>query len=158
MASTDFEVLRICENGHAAAPGGEHCPECGAKVLSACPACGESIRVATNPMQRLSGALGFNEGSRPRYCAKCGQGFPWQTQAVSFLKDIGREASLSKDELAQYEQAVEDVAQNNARAVRSAAKVLAAALKLGKPAYAEACTLMREVASKQVLESVGIGG
>ena len=162
MATNEFEVLRVCENGHAAGrpsvAGEEHCPQCGAKVLSACPSCQEPIRVATNPLQRLSGALGLNEGARPRYCAKCGKGFPWQTQAITFLKDIGREAALSKEELAQYDQAVEDVAQNNVRAVRSAAKVLTVALKLGKPTYAEACTLMREVAAQSVLESVGISG
>ena len=123
MATQDFEAMQICENGHiVAAAGGspgeprkEHCTECGSKVLIACPACQEPIRTTVHPLQRLSGVLGFGRSDRPRYCAKCGKPFPWQEQAVTFLKDIGREASLSKEELSLYDRAVEDVAQNNVK-------------------------------------------
>jgi hypothetical protein len=165
MAGNDFEVMQICENGHIvtatalATPSEkkEYCSTCGAKALTACPACQEQIRYKAQALQRLSGALGFGQVERPRYCAKCGKAFPWQSQAIGFLKDIGREAALSAEELEQYERAVDDVAQDNVRAVRSATKVLAVALKLGKPAYAEAAKLMREIAGKTVLDSVGLG-
>jgi hypothetical protein len=163
MPSNDFEVMQICENGHVVtmtAQGQpdqkvEFCSVCGARALTACPACQASISYKLQPLQRLTGALGLSEQERPRHCAKCGKAFPWQEQAVAFLKDIGRECSLPKDELAQFDRAVDDVAQNNLRAPRSASKILSIAATIGKPALAEATKLVREIATKDVRDTLG---
>jgi hypothetical protein len=163
MPSNDFEAMQICENGHvvtATAQGTsnqkpEFCPVCGAKALTACPACQGPIGVKVQPLQRITGVLGLTEQERPRHCAKCGKAFPWQEQAVAFLKDIGRECSLSKEELAQFDRAVDDVAQNNLRAPRSASKILAVAATLGNSGLAEASKLVREIGAKDVRDSLG---
>lgn len=71
---------RICENGHVnityRRAKDEHCPDCGAPLMDACPQCGEIIKkwhyygmVYLTPKN-----LNFE---RPDSCAKCGREFPW---------------------------------------------------------------------------------
>lgn len=71
---------RICENGHInityRRAKDEHCPECGAFLMDACPQCGEIIKkwhyygmVYLTPKN-----LNFE---RPDSCTKCGHVFPW---------------------------------------------------------------------------------
>ena len=64
---TDVEdkTVYVCLRGHFLGKGSDckYCPACGAKVITKCPSCGEAIRNIPNVLTR--------------YCASCGQAFPW---------------------------------------------------------------------------------
>lgn len=80
----DRFTAAVCRRGHAtswaverdASPAPDHCPECGARVLTDCPACGERIQ---GSLTRVAAPY-----APPVFCA-CGSPFPWASeQAVIY--------------------------------------------------------------------------
>ena len=72
-----FHTAYICENGHAiSAKTGEcpytFCPQCGARIISKCPACNAVIRGVVDD----TWSFAFNY-TVPAYCPDCGKPFPW---------------------------------------------------------------------------------
>lgn len=74
--------MQVCTNGHVVTNAmrdsphrtREHCTECGAKTISTCPSCNESI-----PGKMHFEGVGVFGGlpEAPEYCGSCGEPFPW---------------------------------------------------------------------------------
>ena len=82
-----YEGAAICRRGHVETqyinPSrerpvlAENCPECGARVLTACPSCGLRIRGD----MFIPGVIGVSDYRRPSFCDGCGAAYPWATRA-----------------------------------------------------------------------------
>lgn len=75
-----YKPAAICKRGHVQTQDltlgevGERCPECGAHVLTECPACATRIRGHYD----IPGVVSFGDHYEPpRFCDSCGAPFPW---------------------------------------------------------------------------------
>src|ERR1035441_9145586 len=107
-----YDAAQICANGHlftaAANQNPEQkrpfCPSCGAKTLTACPACGEPIRgarcvqVHNYAMDSLDTKVG-SLTAIPAHCSECGSALPWTSARLAAARELAGEVEgLSDDE------------------------------------------------------------
>lgn len=85
-----YDIAQICLNGHtinatariAPERNEEYCSKCGQKTLTACPACGASVR-GLHRSDNDSFDFSF-----PNYCFKCGSAFPWTQRKMFAICEI----------------------------------------------------------------------
>jgi hypothetical protein len=74
-----YMTAAICRRGHVASsdisltPFSPRCPECGAKIITACPACNLRIR----GYYHVPNVFGGYTYERHDFCDGCGAAFPW---------------------------------------------------------------------------------
>lgn len=68
------------------------CEKCGAKMLSKCPSCGNSIKEWHRPDYFVAGKPRYERAS---YCKNCGKPYPWTQAAL----DAGNDLVLELEEL-----------------------------------------------------------
>ena len=88
----------ICMNGHVLHSSGGlvepelHCPKCGAPCIAECRYCEEPIRGAASTTLEV----GY---SRPLYCHKCGQPYPWIEDRLRTVRElIEHDVKLSSED------------------------------------------------------------
>ncbi len=77
-----YDTMQVCENGHQITTFAESsperrkakCPKCGAKTITACPACQAKIPGYHHVPRVVS--IGF-ELKVPAFCEACGKPYPW---------------------------------------------------------------------------------
>lgn len=93
-----YEVAQVCLNGYIITTRynmwpqrrKNFCPTCGAKTITQCPNCGESVQGE----YIVPGTIG-GSSDPPAYCHSCGQVFPW----TSMRLEAARQLTLEKEEL-----------------------------------------------------------
>jgi hypothetical protein len=81
---SEYDQAQICINGHLVNGRSNTCPtlnkdfcgRCGAKTVTACPACTAPI-----PGNLLSESGNVQELAPDEFCHKCGKSFPWKRDA-----------------------------------------------------------------------------
>lgn len=112
MSDAEYFCAAICENGHVASscldnPKCEErfCKECGAPIITECPACGKPIRGHFNDLNSL-----MRKYQVPKYCVYCGAPYPWTKFALDATNElIAEDENLSKDEKNLLSQSLPDV-------------------------------------------------
>lgn len=86
MSDNEYYTEMVCENGHVitdclekSSRGSEFCDECGAKTITACPACMTKIR--GDLIDSGIFFLGYSSPA-PKYCHHCGAPYPWTRAAI----------------------------------------------------------------------------
>lgn len=92
----DFELTverdqaEICENGHVISIGKDNitefkfCPDCGYKVIDACPKCNAPIEAAAKSLTPTR----FAEIETPMYCGNCGTPYPWTERQLKADEEL----------------------------------------------------------------------
>jgi hypothetical protein len=94
--SVEYDKMAVCLNGDIVndsvlqrpADNATHCPDCGAKVIDACPSCSEPIRGARidrRPHGTRTEPLA-PDPERPANCRGCGEPLPWTKPKVERVK------------------------------------------------------------------------
>ena len=79
MSLGSYGPAAVCKRGHVETsdltlhPPSPRCEECGARVLTACPACNSRIR----GRYFVPGVIGVSKYEKPNFCDSCGAAFPW---------------------------------------------------------------------------------
>jgi hypothetical protein len=89
---------QICLSGHIQHCGGDpfdskaHCKKCGATCIDECPKCKE-------PIQGVQASSQVTSYSRPQFCHRCGQPYPWMEDRLKTARDLlYHDGKLSIDE------------------------------------------------------------
>ena len=85
--------MAICLNGHYRSDYVElgysaerYCKQCGAKEITSCPKCHQSIPGYTDP-EGIT-VLGRKHFSVPSYCVSCGAPYPWTSSAIEAAQEL----------------------------------------------------------------------
>jgi hypothetical protein len=92
----------------------------------------------------------------PKYCAGCGQPYPWQTSAIENLKEVLRESELSPEELKEAEKALLDVVRDTPKTESASLKMKRLLGKAGKPVYEVAIKVISDIASETAKKTMGL--
>jgi hypothetical protein len=80
MSSGPYKPAAVCKRGHLITqdatdyPATPRCKECGAKVITTCPSCGDIVRGYHDVPY---GYLDMRDYSPPTFCHNCGDPYPW---------------------------------------------------------------------------------
>lgn len=109
MTTGQYMPAAMCRRGHTITtdatnkPLGAHCELCGAKVLGACPTCGNLIR----GYYSIPGVFYSPDYTPPDFCHACGSPYPWagrQARIYQLQNLLDDEQLDSADELVVREQ------------------------------------------------------
>lgn len=124
-----YETAQICVNGHLitsrlnSSPefSKMYCPECGAKTISTCPACGCPIQGEYTVESVF--ALGF-DFPVPSYCHNCGKPYPWIEKSLKAAEEeIKSNLNLSVQEQADLISELPELISETPRTTLSAKKI-----------------------------------
>lgn len=138
-----YQTAQICENGHVITSSVEDNPEqcekfchhCGAKTLTNCPRCKNSIRGDYVYIDREDieyGPIILEHMKRPSFCPDCGQPFPWTVKAVAAAKElVAADSKLSDQDKNDFKNNVEKLTHNSFETISTAIQVKKILLKVG---------------------------
>ena len=118
MTEGTYDVAQVCLNGHKINSchedlpqySSDHCSDCGASTITACPSCDVSIR------GYVRGSMSFAEYVVPKFCSACGEPYPWTASALEAAKAMAEEiGGLSEDERSALSASLEDLVRDTPR-------------------------------------------
>ncbi len=148
----NFDVAKICMNGHVANAytklrpdsGGAFCGACGEKTITACPNCDESIRgpyigppTFVSDYERPDSLSIFESPEShppaidhsfnpPLFCINCGSPYPWTQRKLQEARELIRQAeALTADEKLALEADVNDLTRDAPRTLTAAIRIRA---------------------------------
>lgn len=147
-----YDGLQVCENGHVitnyatSQPTStqNHCHECGAKTITACPTCNTPMR----GYRHISGVFHVSDSPAPDYCMECGSPMPWQAAKLENLAEVLSMSGISESDLAIVRSAIPDIAKETPKSESATMKVKVILKKLGSDAYGVALKVVTDVASE----------
>jgi hypothetical protein len=132
-----YDIAQICKNGHIinteANLQSEHnqryCSRCGAECIARCPACNMFIKGAYLYIN-FSPNLGF---TRPKFCANCGDAYPWTKIAVQSAKEMADELdTLTDSEKAVLKQSFDEIVKDTPQTKVAATRIVKLIAKGGE--------------------------
>lgn len=154
-----YLTAAVCLKGHTASDGiekypaqGKFCEQCGAEVITACPACNASIKGD----YYVEGYFGPSHFDPPAFCRNCGRPFPWTVERLAAAKELADELEgVSADDRSKIKEALDDVSANGPRTELGAArlkKLLGNATNaIGQAAWKISVDIASETAKKIML-------
>lgn len=148
-----WDVGQICENGHVinsrakTSPqyNQKRCSQCGKPTLSACPACGATIRGKYHHPR----VTDLTRMVAPAYCHECGQPYPWTAERLATARAIVAEAEgLDAASKGVFNDNVQDLVGEQPRTALAAQRVNRVLARLGKPVAATVRGLLVDIASE----------
>lgn len=104
-----------CLNGHAVNSSADtnpslnstHCPKCGERTITACPACGSAI----HGFYSVEGVISFKKPWAPEaYCYNCGKPYPWtERNAASLAATLDELDGLDDADREKLKQSIPDI-------------------------------------------------
>lgn len=136
MRGEDFQdTAQVCPNGHVANKSSvsypefnkDFCEHCGEETITKCPVCSNPIR----GLYHVAAALGLTSYTPPAYCRDCGAAFPWTDRKIAAAAELAGEiGGLSTQEVAEFEEGLQEISRESPRAQLGAARVQKALAKM----------------------------
>jgi hypothetical protein len=159
MRGTVFtqDVLQICVCGHLITQYAksnppsrqEFCTKCGGRTIDSCGACKTAIAVRHNSRFVYTHSV-------PKYCANCGQPYPWQRAAIENLTEVLRESELSVEEREEAIMTLPDIVRDTPKTESASLKMRRLLAKAGKPAYDVGIKVISDMASETTKKVMGL--
>lgn len=148
-----YDVAQVCLNGHMindtyqSRPefSKRFCPLCGAKTITACPACEEPIQGAVQSQFSMRGSRYLNRpptlqtmtsrASVPIYCHNCGKRFPWTAERIAAAQALAEELDeLSAAEKLLLQSSIDDLVSDTPKTTVAVARFKKLMSKTGRQA------------------------
>jgi hypothetical protein len=150
---TRYDTAQICVNGHeinswaGSQPefNSAFCKECGAKTITACPACSGSIRGHA----LISGVINIGPYDIPAHCHACGKPYPWTEVRIQVAREAAGElVNLTREEQEQLRGTIDDIVLDTPRTTLAAMRFKRLVGKAGKEAVRSFESILGSVVSK----------
>jgi hypothetical protein len=155
-----YDVAQICVNGHVVneysrsqpAHNSDHCPQCGAKTITACPKCS----AITRGYYHVSGAVSFSGMTHaPGFCHNCGKPYPWTESRLSAAREYVREMEhLSDNEKGILERSLDDLVRDTPNTPVAAMRFKQLVLKAGPAAMEILKTILIEIMAEPAKRAI----
>lgn len=118
--SDSHDTAQVCLNGHSINSSfydypdfnKDYCSNCGAKTITKCPNCDVEIQ----GFYRDSMVIASFEP--PKFCHKCGNGYPWTVNAIQTANDLITEFDdISEDEITILKDSIGDLIKAGPKAI-----------------------------------------
>lgn len=159
MGEGVYRVAQVCINGHAINESADvypqhnqdFCDKCGASTITTCQYCNTPIRGD----YFLPGVIGFDAYTPPRFCHKCGKGYPWTEAKLTAAEELADMIeNLTEGERSELKQSIQNIVRDTPQTLVAAVKFQRIMAKAGpdmKAAVWDTIADMADNKAKQII-------
>ena len=158
MSDGYYDLGQACENGHAvngharSSPihNEKHCSRCGARTITACPACRMEIR----GMYKVPHVAVIASYSPPAFCHECGHPYPWTAAALRAAESLADEMGITDEEKTLLKEGVRDLVRETPNTPVAKTRFKKVIQKAGGEAKSTMRAILTNITSRAIIESI----